>query len=89
MKVISRFASNFDLAPTCPWYPGNLVPSAGATLAGLPAGVLYRVRATYRYNREDSDELSFDVGDTIRVVEYDDPEEQVLNIIQKTSINDQ
>ncbi|XP_073943352.1 amphiphysin isoform X3 [Choristoneura fumiferana] len=47
-----------------------------ATLAGLPAGVLYRVRATYRYNREDSDELSFDVGDTIRVVEYDDPEEQ-------------
>ncbi|KAI8424654.1 hypothetical protein MSG28_003081 [Choristoneura fumiferana] len=48
----------------------------GATLAGLPAGVLYRVRATYRYNREDSDELSFDVGDTIRVVEYDDPEEQ-------------
>ncbi|XP_063360449.1 myc box-dependent-interacting protein 1 isoform X1 [Cydia amplana] len=48
----------------------------GATLAGLPAGVLYRVRATYRYTREDSDELSFDVGDTIRVVEYDDPEEQ-------------
>ncbi|XP_063533326.1 myc box-dependent-interacting protein 1 isoform X2 [Cydia strobilella] len=47
-----------------------------ATLAGLPAGVLYRVRATYRYTREDSDELSFDVGDTIRVVEYDDPEEQ-------------
>ncbi|KAG7308096.1 hypothetical protein JYU34_006754 [Plutella xylostella] len=48
----------------------------GATLQGLPPGVLYRVRATYRYTREDSDELSFDVGDTIRVVEYDDPEEQ-------------
>ncbi|XP_047510460.1 amphiphysin isoform X4 [Pieris napi] len=48
----------------------------GATLAGLPAGTLYRVRATYRYTREDSDELSFEVGDTIRVVEYDDPEEQ-------------
>ncbi|GBP76731.1 Amphiphysin [Eumeta japonica] len=48
----------------------------GATLAGLPPGVLYRVRATYRYTREDSDELSFDVGDVIRVVEYDDPDEQ-------------
>ncbi|XP_041970314.1 myc box-dependent-interacting protein 1 isoform X4 [Aricia agestis] len=47
-----------------------------ATLAGLPAGTLYRVRATYRYTREDSDELSFDVGDVIRVVEYDDPDEQ-------------
>lgn len=49
----------------------------GATLSGLPAGALYRVRATYRYTREDTDELSFDVGDVIRVVEYDDPEEQV------------
>ncbi|CAH0763639.1 unnamed protein product, partial [Diatraea saccharalis] len=50
----------------------------GATLAGLPAGTLYRVRATYRYTREDSDELSFDVGDVIRVVEYDDPDEPIL-----------
>ncbi|XP_023940663.1 myc box-dependent-interacting protein 1 isoform X3 [Bicyclus anynana] len=48
----------------------------GATLAGLPAGTLYRVRATYRYTREDCDELSFEVGDVIRVVEYDDPDEQ-------------
>lgn len=47
-----------------------------ATLAGLPPGTLYRVRATYRYTREDSDELSFDVGELIRVVEYDDPDEQ-------------
>lgn len=48
----------------------------GATLSDLPPGVLYRVRATYRYVREDQDELSFEVGDIIRVVEYDDPEEQ-------------
>ncbi|XP_045493856.1 myc box-dependent-interacting protein 1 isoform X2 [Colias croceus] len=53
---------------------GNAVQRA--TLAGLPAGALYRVRATYRYTREDSDELSFDVGDVIRVVQYDDPDEQ-------------
>ncbi|XP_049869853.1 myc box-dependent-interacting protein 1 isoform X4 [Pectinophora gossypiella] len=54
--------------------PTNTVQRA--TLAGLPPGTLYRVRATYRYTREDSDELSFEVGDIIRVVEYDDPEEQ-------------
>ncbi|XP_023722521.1 myc box-dependent-interacting protein 1 isoform X3 [Cryptotermes secundus] len=50
--------------------------SCGATTDNLPPGVLYRVKATYKYNREDVDELSFDVGEIIRVVEYDDPEEQ-------------
>ncbi|XP_011257628.1 amphiphysin isoform X4 [Camponotus floridanus] len=50
--------------------------SEGATTDNLPPGVLYRVKATYKYNREDVDELSFDVGEIIRVVEYDDPEEQ-------------
>ncbi|KAL0111164.1 hypothetical protein PUN28_012821 [Cardiocondyla obscurior] len=50
--------------------------SIGATTDNLPPGVLYRVKATYKYNREDADELSFDVGEIIRVVEYDDPEEQ-------------
>ncbi|XP_017797993.1 PREDICTED: amphiphysin isoform X2 [Habropoda laboriosa] len=48
----------------------------GATTDNLPPGVLYRVKATYKYRCEDADELSFDVGDIIRVVEYDDPEEQ-------------
>lgn len=49
----------------------------GATTDNLPPGVLYRVKATYKYTREDVDELSFEVGDTIKVIEYDDPEEQV------------
>lgn len=44
----------------------------------LPEGVLYKVKATYKYNQEDTDELSFDVGDEICVIEYDDPEEQVI-----------
>lgn len=39
--------------------------------------MLYRVRATYKYTREDVDEISFEVGDIIHVVEYEDPEEQV------------
>ncbi|XP_075231150.1 amphiphysin isoform X2 [Lycorma delicatula] len=51
------------------------IPS-GATTEGLPPGVLYRVKATYKYTREDVDELSFEVGEIIRVVQYDDPEEQ-------------
>ncbi|XP_055374239.1 myc box-dependent-interacting protein 1 isoform X5 [Condylostylus longicornis] len=42
----------------------------------LPPGVLYRVKATYSYQKEDADELNFEVGDIIRVIEYDDPEDQ-------------
>lgn len=49
----------------------------GATTDNLPPGVLYKVKATYKYTQEDTDELSFEVGEIIRVVEYDDPEEQV------------
>lgn len=60
----------------------------GATTDNLPPGVLYRVKATYKYNREDVDELSFDVGEIIRVVEYDDPEEQVsVNLCEFDSLN--
>lgn len=51
-------------------------PSLRASRDNLPPGVLYKVKATYKYNREDVDELSFEVGDIIHVVEYDDPEEQ-------------
>lgn len=36
------------------------------------------MKATYKYVKEDVDELSFEVGDTIQVIEYDDPEDQVL-----------
>lgn len=50
---------------------------SGATTTDLPPGVLYRVKATYKYVKEDQDELSFDVGEIIRVIEYDDPDDQV------------
>uniref|UniRef100_A0A1B6CJ06 Uncharacterized protein n=1 Tax=Clastoptera arizonana TaxID=38151 RepID=A0A1B6CJ06_9HEMI len=56
--------------------PGSPTSTTGATTDNLPPGVLYRVKATYKYNREDEDELSFEVGEVIRVIEYDDPEEQ-------------
>jgi len=47
-----------------------------ATTDNLPPGVLYRVKAAYKYQAEDVDELNFEVGEIIQVVEYDDPEEQ-------------
>lgn len=48
---------------------------------------MYRVKATYKYIREDSDELSFDVGDIINVIEYEDPEDQVNLNNQKVTEN--
>merc|ERR1711909_218448 len=51
------------------------IPS-GATTDNLPPGVLYKVKATYKYQAEDMDELAFEVGELIQVIEYDDPEEQ-------------
>ncbi len=35
-----------------------------------------KVRATYKYVAEDGDELSFETGEVINVIEYEDPEEQ-------------
>lgn len=48
----------------------------GATTDNLAPGVLYQVKASYKYQAEDVDELNFEVGEVIDVVEYDDPEEQ-------------
>merc|ERR1712079_295859 len=48
----------------------------GASTDNLPPGVLYKVKATYKYQAEDMDELAFEVGELIQVIEYDDPEEQ-------------
>ncbi|XP_023345559.1 myc box-dependent-interacting protein 1 isoform X5 [Eurytemora carolleeae] len=51
-------------------------PPKGATTDNLPPGVLYKVKAAYKYQAEDVDELNFEVGEIIQVVEYEDPEEQ-------------
>jgi amphiphysin len=37
------------------------------------------VKASYKYQAEDVDELAFEIGELINVVEYDDPEEQVVS----------
>merc|ERR1712098_165664 len=54
----------------------TLTSPKGASTDNLPPGVLYKVKATYKYQAEDMDELAFEVGEMIQVVEYDDPEEQ-------------
>jgi len=60
-----------------PKMPQTLVPAPdSASTDNLPPGVLYKVKATYKYQAEDMDELAFEVGELIQVVEYDDPEEQ-------------
>ncbi|XP_002736694.1 myc box-dependent-interacting protein 1-like [Saccoglossus kowalevskii] len=42
----------------------------------LPPGVLYKVRATHKYESMDTDELSFEKGEIIFVVPFDDPDDQ-------------
>ena len=42
--------------------------------------MLYKVKASYKYQAEDVDELNFEVGEIIQVVEYDDTEDQVWKI---------
>uniref|UniRef100_A0AAG5D622 Endophilin-A n=1 Tax=Anopheles atroparvus TaxID=41427 RepID=A0AAG5D622_ANOAO len=69
-------AAAADPSTTTPPTAGAAVSQTSATTTDLPAGVLYRVKATYKYVREDVDELSFEVGDIINVVEYEDPEDQ-------------
>merc|ERR1712227_468597 len=39
----------------------------GASTDNLPPGVLYKVKATYKYQAEDMDELAFEVGEIIQV----------------------
>eukprot|EP00096_Caligus_rogercresseyi_P009916 TRINITY_DN3469_c0_g1_i2.p1 TRINITY_DN3469_c0_g1~~TRINITY_DN3469_c0_g1_i2.p1 ORF type:complete len:352 (-),score=73.22 TRINITY_DN3469_c0_g1_i2:947-2002(-) len=51
-------------------------PPKGATTDNLPEGVLYRVKASYKYQAEDADELTFEEGEIMDVIEYEDPEEQ-------------
>jgi len=48
----------------------------GASTDNLPPGVLYKVKASYKYQAEDVDELNFEVGEIMHVVPYEDPEEQ-------------
>jgi hypothetical protein len=45
------------------------------------------VKASYKYQAEDVDELAFDVGEIVNVVEYDDPEEQVSQEAISSNIN--
>jgi amphiphysin len=60
----------------------------GATTDNLPPGVMYRVQASYKYQAEDMDELQFEVGEIIDVIEYEDPEEQeegwLMGVMQST-----
>ena len=71
---------SFKLCLLAIYFMPNLV-YLGATTDNLDPGVLYQVKASYKYQAEDVDELNFEVGEVIDVVEYDDPEEQVYWLI--------
>merc|ERR1711913_185876 len=75
---ITNHSSNSNLSNNVISTNGNNTssPPKGATTDNLPPGVLYQVKAAYKYQAEDMDELQFEVGEVIDVVEYEDPDEQ-------------
>ena len=46
------------------------------------SSVILQVRAAYKYVAEDDDELSFEKGEIISVIEFEDPEEQVILLLK-------
>lgn len=54
----------------------QVVDDQALVTTNKPPVYLHKVRATYKYLCEDEDELSFEAGDIIQVIEYDDPAEQ-------------
>ncbi|XP_029635464.1 myc box-dependent-interacting protein 1 [Octopus sinensis] len=51
------------------------VPPNNQSLKKLPDGILYQVQATHPYSQADSDELTFEAGEVIDVIEPDNPDE--------------
>ena len=45
------------------------------------------MKAAYKYQAEDVDELNFEVGEVINVVEYEDPEEKVQSFGSEWKLN--
>ena len=74
---VGTIKSPLKLIENIPWINYQF---AGASTDNLPPGVLYKVKASYKYQAEDVDELNFEVGEIIQVVEYDDTEDQVWKI---------
>lgn len=52
------------------------IQNESALKTAKPPTYLHKVRATYKYLAEDEDELSFEAGEIIQVIEYEDPSEQ-------------
>ncbi|XP_030636927.1 myc box-dependent-interacting protein 1b [Chanos chanos] len=80
----SEAAANHDLsaesATGIPKSPSKNAVSAATNgssdASGLPAGVLYKVKALHDYAATDGDELDLKAGDVILVVPFDNPDEQ-------------
>ncbi|ESO90046.1 hypothetical protein LOTGIDRAFT_123818, partial [Lottia gigantea] len=51
-------------------------PASNQPVKEAPPNLLYQVQATHPYNGEDVDELSFDTGEFIWVIPYENEEEQ-------------
>jgi len=73
--MVNNHMTNSIISNSEPVNNMNSLPK-GATTDNLPSGALYQVKAAYKYQAEDVDELNFEIGEVIDVVEYEDSEDQ-------------
>lgn len=70
----NQFSTNGNMAPNADDSQNSQQQQPSSSTN--PPVYLHKVRATYKYIAEDEDELSFEAGEIIQVIEYDDPQEQ-------------
>ncbi|XP_035212151.1 myc box-dependent-interacting protein 1-like isoform X2 [Stegodyphus dumicola] len=74
--VRSLSSDNFDVTKEDMKEDESLEVEAAKEPPPTEHRILYQVQGTYKYTAEDVDELSFNVGDIIDVIAYEDPDEQ-------------
>lgn len=72
----NQFSTNGNSNASSKAIENSDTTSQQASGSSKPPVLLHKVRATYKYLAEDEDELSFEAGEIIQVIEYDDPLEQ-------------
>ncbi len=76
-RAIDKKPASPPIADTTTVKAPVVVVETTTNIDDKPNKVLYKVKATHKYTAEDTDELSFEGGELISVVQPDDPDDLV------------